>query len=109
MENTINISDSAATRIAHLLKNEPQNSVFRITVDAGGCNGFQYKFEFTPSKDGDISYDKNGVKVVTDDISLGFLNGATLDFIDELGGSFFKMTNPNASSSCGCGTSFAVL
>jgi iron-sulfur cluster assembly accessory protein len=108
MENTIYISDSAAKRISHLLKDEPQGNVFRITVDAGGCNGFQYKFDFTPAAADDVNFEKEGAKVATDPTSLEFLKGTTVDFIEELGGSFFSMKNPNAASSCGCGSSFAV-
>jgi iron-sulfur cluster assembly accessory protein len=108
MENTIYISDSAAKRISNLLKDEPTGNVFRITVDAGGCNGFQYKFDFTPANADDLNFEKDGAKVTTDPTSIEFLKGTTVDFIEELGGAYFSMKNPNAASSCGCGTSFAV-
>lgn len=108
MENTIYISDSAAKRISNLLKSEAKGNVFRITVDAGGCNGFQYKFDFTPATADDLSFEKDGAKVATDITSIEFIKGTTVDFIEELGGAYFTMKNPNAASSCGCGSSFAV-
>ncbi|PIR34775.1 MAG: hypothetical protein COV36_00145 [Alphaproteobacteria bacterium CG11_big_fil_rev_8_21_14_0_20_44_7] len=103
----IQITDSAAARIAVLLEEE-KKSAMRITVDAGGCNGFQYKFDLDEIAGDDIITEKNGIKVVTDPTSIEFLGDAQLDFIEELGGKFFKISNPNASSSCGCGSSFAV-
>lgn len=102
------ISDSAANRIAFLLSQEEPKTAFRVSVDGGGCSGFQYKFDFTPVENEDIIFEKNGAKVVTDATSLEFLKGSTIEFTEDLGGAFFSMKNPNASSSCGCGSSFAV-
>lgn len=104
----ISISDNAATRIQELLNLESDSDAFRIVVDAGGCNGFQYKFDFGKITDDDLVFEKDGAKVAIDDISLEYLKGSELDFVKELGGQFFKLQNPNAESSCGCGSSFSV-
>ena len=105
---TLHISDSAASRINYLLSSEGENRAFRVTVEGGGCSGFQYKFDFTNILPDDLRFDKNGAKVVTDQTSLELLKGSTVDFVEELGGAYFAMKNPNAASSCGCGSSFAV-
>ncbi len=104
------ISDSAAARIAKL--REIQNNdalMLRITVNGGGCSGFQYAFEVDDkARDEDITFTHNGPAVVTDEVSLGFLAGCTVEFKDQLGAAFFEVDNPNATSSCGCGASFSV-
>ncbi len=106
----LNVSDSCAARIAKL--REIQNNeglMLRITVNGGGCSGFQYAFDLDDKKnDDDITFEHNGAAVVTDEVSLGFLSGCTVDFKDELGAAFFSVDNPNATSSCGCGTSFSI-
>ncbi len=104
------ISDSAASRISHLLKEETAGSRLRIAVDGGGCSGFQYHYTFdaTPRNKDDHIFANQEAEVVIDDISLGFLRGGTIDFVDALGASYFEIKNPNSSSSCGCGNSFAV-
>lgn len=109
-ERTLHISDSAAKRIAALQAKESKPGLMlRVTVEGGGCSGFQYKFDLDDKvNEDDITFERNGIRVVTDDASLNLLNDAELDFIDELAGSYFKVENPNASSSCGCGTSFSV-
>ena len=108
MENTINISDSAAVRIKDLIDKEGADKAFRIEVVAGGCQGFKYRFDFTAVQDGDLVFEKNGAKVVTDTTSIEVIGGSTIDFVEELGESYFAMTNPQATGSCGCGSSFAV-
>jgi iron-sulfur cluster insertion protein len=104
------ISPSAAERIRHLLRDEPASSRLRIAVDGGGCSGFQYRFAFdaTPPNMEDCIFHEHDVEVVIDDISLGFLKGAMIDYVDALGASYFEIKNPNSASSCGCGNSFAV-
>lgn len=84
-------------------------TVFRITVSGGGCSGFQYGFSFDekPASD-DVVFEADGVRVVVDEVSLELVKGSELSFVEDLVGSFFKMTNPNAKSSCGCGTSFSI-
>lgn len=107
MEQAIQISDSAAKRIAFLSANEA-GKAFRVSVDGGGCSGFMYKFDFSDVAGDDIIFEKNGAKVVTDPTSLELLNGSTVDYVEQLDGAYFAMKNPNATSSCGCGSSFAV-
>lgn len=109
-ENTLSITDGAAARIAKLREIESNGALMlRITVNGGGCSGFQYTFDLDDKTgDEDLVFTHNGAGVVTDDVSIGFLNGCTVDFKDELGAAFFAIDNPNASSSCGCGTSFSL-
>ena len=90
MEQAIHISDSAASRIAHLSVQEA-GKAFRVSVDGGGCSGFQYKFDFSNVASDDIVFEKNGAKVVTDPTSLEFLNGSTVDYIEQLDGAYFAM------------------
>lgn len=106
--NTIEITDSAAERIKYLLESEKDADAFRIRVDGGGCSGFQYIFDFGKVQPDDLVFEKNGVKVATDTTSIELINGSRLDYINELGGAYFSVKNPQATSSCGCGSSFAV-
>ncbi|MFV3128499.1 iron-sulfur cluster insertion protein ErpA [Niveispirillum sp. KHB5.9] len=104
------LSASAARRIAKLatLEGNP-DQMLRLTVSGGGCSGFQYGFSFdTNTNDDDHVFTRDGAKLVVDDVSLDLLAGAELDFAEDLMGSYFKVVNPNAASSCGCGTSFSV-
>jgi iron-sulfur cluster insertion protein len=109
-ENALVITDSAAARIAKLREIEGKDDLMlRITVNGGGCSGFQYAFDLdNTEQDGDLLFTHNGVAVVTDDVSLEFLSGCTVDFKNELGAAYFAIENPNATSSCGCGTSFSI-
>lgn len=105
------ISDSAAKRIAWLLAREaqPEKTKLRIAVDGGGCNGFQYKFEFTTDDEpDDVLLEKEGAKVLVDKTSLDMLSGSVIVFTESLGGAHFEIKNPQAKSSCGCGNSFSV-
>lgn len=107
---TITLTDNLVKRIK-TLRNQQGNPALnlRLTVNGGGCQGFEYVFTLDPARrDGDIVFEKDGVAVVTDEVSLPFLEGAEIDYVDELIGAYFKVNNPNAASSCGCGTSFAV-
>ena len=109
MEN-IAISASAARRIGELIASEGDPALMlRIAVSGGGCSGFRYGFDLDDSLNGDdLVFEREGVKVVVDEVSLDYLKGSELDFVEDLIGSYFAMKNPNASSTCGCGTSFAV-
>jgi iron-sulfur cluster insertion protein len=107
---SFSISDNAAKRIAALVEMEKKPDMrLRVAVSGGGCSGFQYGFSLDDARnDDDILYEKAGVEVVIDEVSLDFLKGSELDYKEDLIGSYFAMTNPNATSTCGCGTSFAV-
>ena len=108
MNNKIEITEVAQNYIANLIEKDKSN-YFRITVLGGGCAGFQYKFDFDDIKnDDDIIFKTNKISVLIDKISLGLINGSRIDYVNELIGSSFKVTNPKASSSCGCGTSFSI-
>ena len=105
----ISVTDSAAKRIAKILSSEPDKSALRVSVEGGGCTGFSYKYELvSDQEDDDLVIEKSGAKVLIDMISLPYLDGSVIDFIDDLMGQSFQIQNPNATSSCGCGTSFAI-
>ena len=109
-EHRIVLTENAARRIA-VLKDQEQgeNAFLRITVSGGGCSGFQYGFAFDEQRNADdFVFERNGVAVVVDDVSLGLLNGAEIDFVEDLMGASFQINNPNAASSCGCGNSFSI-
>jgi iron-sulfur cluster assembly accessory protein len=109
MTQSIQITENAVKRVSHILRNEPQGSMLRVRVEGGGCSGFQYKFGFDVIQaNDDLVIERDGVKVLIDAVSAPFLEGAAIDFIDDLMGQSFKITNPNATASCGCGTSFSV-
>jgi iron-sulfur cluster insertion protein len=109
-DRTIEIADSAAKRIAELARADGNDrQMLRISVSGGGCSGFSYGFSLEEQiADDDVVFEENGVQVVVDDVSLDLLNGARLEFVDDLMGAFFKLDNPNAASTCGCGTSFSI-
>lgn len=106
----VSVTDSAAKRIAYLLtQGEQPGSRLRVSVNGGGCSGFQYQFDFdTAQNEDDIIIDKAGVQVIIDTTSLEFMKGASIDYVETLGAAHFSITNPQASASCGCGNSFAV-
>ena len=107
MQPEFTVSDAAATRIAEIVGQTQQ--ALRVAVLAGGCSGFQYRFELDPATaPDDLVIEKSGAKIVVDPTSLELLAGGELHFNDALMGSYFTVRNPNATSSCGCGTSFAV-
>jgi iron-sulfur cluster assembly accessory protein len=105
----VKVSARAARRIAAILKDEPSPTMLRVAVTGGGCSGFQYNFTLDDTRlDDDLVVERDGATVLIDPVSLDFLKGAELDFTDDLIGAAFKINNPNATSSCGCGTSFSV-
>jgi iron-sulfur cluster insertion protein len=105
----IRVSSSAAKRIAALTAAEGQKVMFRIAVNGGGCSGYQYDFSFDDTRtDDDVLIEQDGARVLIDQVSLEFLGGCEVDFVEGLLGSQFEIKNPNAKSSCGCGTSFSV-
>ena len=110
MTTNIQISDSAVNQLANLIasKDNP-NLLFRVYIQGGGCSGFQYGFQFEEEVAGDdLECDHSGVRVVIDPMSLQYLSGAEVDFIDDLQGSRFVVNNPNAATTCGCGSSFGI-
>ena len=106
----LTITESAAKRISDLIASEGGDALMlRVAVSSGGCSGFQYGFNLDAAVGGDdLVFEAHGVKVVVDEISLALIDGSEVDFVDDLIGAFFRLSNPNASSSCGCGVSFAV-
>ena len=103
------LSAAAAKRITVMLENEPDGSFFRVAVNGGGCSGFQYEFSIdTARQDDDLSFVSHDVEVVIDEISLELVDNAELDYVQDLMGAYFSVSNPNATASCGCGTSFSV-
>lgn len=105
----VTVSARAAKRIAEILAAEPAPVMLRLAVTGGGCSGFQYNFALDDQRlDDDLVIARDGAVVLIDPVSLDFLKGAEIDFVDDLIGAAFKVNNPNAASSCGCGTSFSV-
>jgi iron-sulfur cluster assembly accessory protein len=106
----INVTDSAFRRLHELIAENPEyrEKGLRIFVETGGCAGMQYGMQFDQAKQGDQRIEQNGVEVLVDVYSAGYLTGATIDFLDGLSGAGFKITNPNVARSCGCGSSFEV-
>jgi len=105
----VTLSDSAARRIKEIVSAEAGKSALRVSVEGGGCSGFSYKFDLAgePSED-DIVLEKDDARVLIDQLSLVYMAGSEIDFIDNLMGQAFQIKNPNAVASCGCGTSFSV-
>ena len=109
MTTPVSVSERAARRIAKILENEPVGSMLRISVEGGGCSGFQYKFVFETEKHADdLAIAKEGATVLVDEMSQQYMEGAELDYVEDLIGSAFKINNPQAVAACGCGTSFSV-
>jgi iron-sulfur cluster assembly accessory protein len=106
---SVTMSDSAAKRIGQILKTEPEGSMLRVSVEGGGCSGFQYKFDIERSKaDDDLVLARDGAVVLIDPVSVNYMAGSQIDFVDDLIGQSFKINNPQATASCGCGTSFSI-
>jgi iron-sulfur cluster assembly accessory protein len=106
---TVTVTDRAATRIAEIASGEPASPMLRVSVEGGGCSGFQYKFDLVGGRAADdLVIERNGAVVVIDPISLQYMEGAEIDFVDDLIGASFKIRNPVATASCGCGTSFSI-
>ena len=110
MTNAVTVTERAARRIGEILKSEPPGSMLRVSVEGGGCSGFQYKFGFesTPAAADDVVIAREGAKVLIDAVSLQYMAGSEIDFVDDLIGATFKVNNPQAKASCGCGTSFTI-
>ena len=108
-EPQIQLTESAARRVAWIAERQSRPAILRLAVDGGGCAGFTYKFELADAaEDGDTVAETGGVRLVVDPMSLELVRGSAVDFVEDLGGAAFKVTNPNAASGCGCGSSFSV-
>lgn len=106
---TVTVSDAAARRIAAILSQTNDADSLRISVEGGGCSGFSYKYDLTSGhEEDDVVLERDGARVLIDQVSLAYMEGAVVDFVDDLMGQSFQIRNPNAVASCGCGTSFSV-
>ncbi|HWL46799.1 MAG TPA: iron-sulfur cluster insertion protein ErpA [Sphingomonadaceae bacterium] len=106
---TIAITPAAAKRVAWIAERQQKPAILRLAVDGGGCAGFQYRFDLAETVEPDDAVtEQDGVRLVVDPMSLDLVDGAAVDFVESLGGAAFRVTNPNAASGCGCGSSFSV-
>jgi len=109
MSTDITVSERAARRIGEILKSEPAGTMLRVSVEGGGCSGFQYKFDMEHAKAADdLVISRDNAVVLIDPVSVNYMAGSQIDFVDDLIGQSFKINNPNATASCGCGTSFSI-
>ena len=109
MSVNVTVTERAARRIGEILGQEPAGTMLRVSVEGGGCSGFQYKFDTERERaDDDIVIQQSGATVLIDPVSLNYMAGSEIDFVDDLIGSSFKVNNPKATASCGCGTSVAL-
>ena len=108
-EPAISLTENAARRVAAIAERQAKPAVLRLSVDGGGCAGFTYKFELADAPEAeDMVAETDGVRLVVDAVSLVLLRGSAVDYVEDLGGAAFRVTNPNAASGCGCGSSFSV-
>ena len=106
---TVTLTERAARRILEIVAAESEARALRVSVEGGGCSGFQYKFDLVPAAEpDDLVVERSGATLVVDPVSIPYMLGSQLDFVDDLIGAQFKITNPNATAGCGCGTSFSV-
>jgi iron-sulfur cluster assembly accessory protein len=105
----IELTDAAAKRIAAIVAKEADKKALRVAVEGGGCSGFSYRFDLVSDRnDDDVAIEKNGATVLIDELSMIYMCGSVIDFVDDLMGQSFQIKNPNAVASCGCGTSFSI-
>jgi len=105
----IDLTPSAAARVAAIAGKQGKPAILRLAVDGGGCAGFQYKFGLADGVEADDEVaERDGVRLVVDAVSLDLVRGAAVDFVENMGGAMFRVTNPQAASGCGCGTSFSI-
>ena len=108
-DNNLQVSDRAMKRVAEIIKGEPSGTMLRVSVEGGGCSGFSYKFDLVNEKNSDdYVIERDGAIILVDETSLQFMGGSEIDFVNELIGASFQIKNPNATASCGCGTSFSL-
>jgi iron-sulfur cluster assembly accessory protein len=104
----LSMTDQAAKRVHSILASEPSGSALRISVNGGGCSGFSYVFDVGQVAEDDVIVEHLGARIVVDALSLGYMEGAVVDFVDDLMGQSFRINNPMATAGCGCGTSFSI-
>jgi iron-sulfur cluster assembly accessory protein len=109
-QQSVTLSDSAVRRIAKILAAEPAGMALRVSVEGGGCSGFQYRYDLVADEpaDDDVVLARDGARVLIDTMSLDYMGGSEIDFVDDLMGQSFQIKNPNAVAACGCGTSFSI-
>ncbi|MDX1716513.1 MAG: iron-sulfur cluster insertion protein ErpA [Anderseniella sp.] len=109
MANAITLTEAAAKRISEIVSSEPDKSALRLAVNGGGCSGFSYEFSLDANaQDGDTVVERDGATLLIDSVSLVYVLGSQIDFVDDLMAAQFQVNNPNATASCGCGTSFSI-
>lgn len=109
MAQSLTLTEAAANRVNAIAHKQGRPAILRLSVEGGGCSGFQYKFDLTDRADTDDAVSETaGVKLVIDPMSLELVDGSTVDFVESLGGAAFKVENPNAAAGCGCGSSFGI-
>ena len=108
-DTVITLAPNAAARVAAIAAKQGKPAILRLAVEGGGCSGFQYKFDLASAPDADEAVaEPDGGRLVVDQVSLGLLEGSVVDYVESLGGAAFRVTNPQAASGCGCGSSFSV-
>lgn len=109
MSTALTLTPAAAKRIGWIAERQGKPAILRLSVEGGGCSGFQYRFDLADAAEGDDTVSEtDGVRLVVDSVSLDLVSGCTVDFVESLGGAAFKVENPNATAGCGCGSSFGV-
>lgn len=109
MSQVVELTTAAAVRVAAIAARQAKPAILRLSVEGGGCSGFQYCFALADAVEGDDAVaERDGVRLVVDPVSLDLVSGAAVDYVESLGGAAFRVTNPNAASGCGCGSSFSV-
>lgn len=109
MTSSLTLTESAATRVGLIAKKQGKPAVLRLSVEGGGCSGFQYKFDLDEGPEAeDMVSETEGVRLVVDPVSLELVAGSVVDYVESLGGAAFRVTNPNAAAGCGCGSSFGI-
>lgn len=109
MADALTLTPAAAKRVAWIAEKQAKPAILRLSVEGGGCSGFQYKFDLAESAEGDDSISEtDGVRLVVDPVSLDLVGGSVVDFVESLGGAAFRVENPNAAAGCGCGSSFGI-
>ncbi len=109
MTSSLTLTEAAASRVGLIAKKQGKPAILRLSVEGGGCSGFQYKFDLDEAPEADDAVSEtDGVKLVVDPVSLDLVNGCTVDYVESLGGAAFRVENPNAAAGCGCGSSFGI-